>query len=449
VPSLSIRARRLASIGLSALLLLTLSGPTGTVGADRWERQRDDPIAVARRQREAIHGRIETQAERLARLKASTKALNGRIERTTNRLQDITSSLADVEAEVAAARAELARTQAQHDVLVDEVRLLDWSLDQLTAQADELSADLQERRRALGNRLAEAYRTGKTAVWEQVIDADSFVDVMVVEGGLIGFAEHDQAVAAGIEQDQVALDVRRRDIRQLRYETDQLRAAVAASADELKLDRDKLLAAEERLAERRATTAQLREEQQAQFRKMARTKEQVADLLAQQRRQAERLTGRIKALLEKERHAGRLPSAYNGTFRWPLIGRISQEFGCTGFALEPGYGDCAHFHRGIDIVRTYGAPVVAAGDGVVLFVGFDPDEPRSQASWSVVIGHSTRLITTYGHLIPRAPDGIRAGMRVRAGQTIGWMGNTGKSTGAHLHWGVWLDGEPVNPRYFL
>lgn len=86
---------------------------------------------------------------------------------------------------------------------------------------------------------------------------------------------------------------------------------------------------------------------------------------------------------------------------------------------------------------------------MILFVGYDPDEKRSQASWSVIIGHSTELITTYGHLVPRAPDGLREGSRVRAGQVIGWMGNTGKSTGAHLHWGVWFDGEPVNPRYFL
>jgi murein DD-endopeptidase MepM/ murein hydrolase activator NlpD len=67
----------------------------------------------------------------------------------------------------------------------------------------------------------------------------------------------------------------------------------------------------------------------------------------------------------------------------------------------------------------------------------------------VVIGHSTKLITTYGHLVGRAPNGIVEGARVREGQTIGWMGNTGKSTGAHLHWGVWFGGEPVNPRYFL
>ena len=71
------------------------------------------------------------------------------------------------------------------------------------------------------------------------------------------------------------------------------------------------------------------------------------------------------------------------------------------------------------------------------------------ANWYVMIAHSDGLLTTYGHLQPRSPRGIRAGVTVREGEPIGWMGNTGHSTGAHLHWGVWLDDEPVNPRYFL
>ncbi len=347
----------MAATTLTAVLLLTTFAPLPTSGAgDPWGRQKDDPISVAKRQRETIHGRIEGQAERLARLRQSTRTLSSRMDRTADKLKDITSSLADVEAEVATARAVLADTQAQHDGLVDHVGLLDWSLDQLSAQADELAADLRERRHALGARLAEAYRTGQTPMWEQVIGASSFVDVMVTQEGLIDFAQHDREVAEGIERDQHTLEVRRRDIRQLRWETDQLRASVAQSAVDLALDRDRLLAAEERLAERRATTQELRAEQQAQFRELARTKEQVADAIAEQKRQAARLTSRIRTLVEKERHAGRLPSAFNGTFRWPLQGRISQEYGCTGFALEPAYGDCAHFHRGIDIVKAYGSP---------------------------------------------------------------------------------------------
>ena len=450
MPNPTLRRRRVAATTLSALLLLTALVPLPVNGAGSpWARQKDDPIAVAKRQRDAIHGRIETQSERLARLRASTKALSTRMDRTANKLDDLTASIADVEAEVADAKAALADTQSQHDDLAKQVGLLDWSLDQLTDQADELAADLQDRRRQLGQRLADAYRTGQTPMWQQVIGASSFMDVVVAQDGLVDFAQHDQQLALGIERDQTALDVRRRDLRRLRWETDQLRASVAATAEQLAADRDRLLISEQHLADRHAATDALRAEQEAQFHELAQTKDQVAAAIVEQQRQAARVTARLRGLVQKELHSGRLPSAFNNTLRWPLKGRVSQEFGCTGFPLEPAYGDCAHFHRGIDIVSAYGSPVAAAGDGVVLFVGYDPEEKKSKASWSVVIGHSTKLITVYGHLIPDAPNGIVEGATVRAGQTIGYMGNTGNSTGAHLHWGVWLDGDPVNPRYFL
>ncbi len=443
------RRRRVAAAALSAVLLLGVALPSGVGAGDPWERQRDDPIAVARRQRESLHGRIENQTRRLSRLRQSSRQLHARMERTTGKLDDIMTSLDDLEAAVSSAQSDLERTEGQHRDLVGQIGLLDWSLEQLGGQADELAADLRDRKRALGDRLADAYRTGQTPMWQQVMSAGSFVDAIVEQDGLVGFAEHDRDIAVGIERDQRALDIRRRDLRALRYETDLLRGEAADAARQLTDDRDALIAAQARLDERRAAVEQLRAEQQAQFQQLARTKGDVASLIADQEQRAQRLTSRIKRLLERERHAGRLPSAYNGSLRWPLKARISQEYGCTGFPLEPAYKGCAHFHRGIDMVRHYGAPVVAAGDGVVLFVGFDPDEKKGDASWSVVIAHSDRLVTTYGHLVGRAAPGVRDGVRVREGQVIGWVGNTGNSTGAHLHWGVWLDDEPVNPRYFL
>jgi len=106
VPNPTLRRRRVAATTLSALLLLTALVPLPVNGAGSpWARQKDDPIAVAKRQRDAIHGRIETQSERLARLRASTKALSTRMDRTANKLDDLTASIADVEAEVADAKA--------------------------------------------------------------------------------------------------------------------------------------------------------------------------------------------------------------------------------------------------------------------------------------------------------------------------------------------------------
>jgi murein DD-endopeptidase MepM/ murein hydrolase activator NlpD len=271
----------------------------------------------------------------------------------------------------------------------------------------------------------------------------------VHRNGLEELAQRDAQMAASIQRDQLALDAQRRDVRRLRYATDQLRAEAVTRTAGIDEDRERLRAAELELQGRKAAIEELRLEQESQFRELARTRTQVAQLLRQQKRDAAALSRRIGALLEKERHAGRLPSAFNGKLRWPLVGRISQEFGCTGFPLEPPKGSCEHFHGGIDMVSTYGAPVEVPANGVVLFVGWQPEVPRRKASWQVVIAHSERLVTYYGHLIGRAPTAIREGARVRRGQVLGWMGNTGNSTGAHLHWSVIFEGEEVNPRYFL
>jgi murein DD-endopeptidase MepM/ murein hydrolase activator NlpD len=64
----------------------------------------------------------------------------------------------------------------------------------------------------------------------------------------------------------------------------------------------------------------------------------------------------------------------------------------------------------------------------------------------VAIGHANGLDSRYAHLQPRFAPGVRPGSRVARGQVIGYMGNTGRSTGTHLHWQVNRNGVAVDPR---
>ncbi len=96
-------------------------------------------------------------------------------------------------------------------------------------------------------------------------------------------------------------------------------------------------------------------------------------------------------------------------------------------------------HSGIDFVADPGTPVHAASDGVV--VGAQPK--GAYGNW-IEIAHEGDLSTVYGHLSGYAP-GMRAGLVVEQGQVIGYVGNTGRSTGAHLHFELLVDGRPVNP----
>ena len=133
---------------------------------------------------------------------------------------------------------------------------------------------------------------------------------------------------------------------------------------------------------------------------------------------------------------------------WPTTGKITQPFGCTGFFAEPRRGSCAHFHTGIDIANDRGTPVLAVADGTVELVGWDP-WIHPNPDWMVIIDHGNGLQTMYAHLRAKPVDGITKGAHVTQGQLIGLMDMTGHATGPHLHFAVYLNGEPVNPRLYL
>ncbi len=96
-------------------------------------------------------------------------------------------------------------------------------------------------------------------------------------------------------------------------------------------------------------------------------------------------------------------------------------------------------HEGVDLVAPTGTPVRAAADGVV--IGAAPN--GRYGNW-IRIDHAGKLATVYGHLSGFAP-GIVAGTKVSRGDVIGFVGSTGRSTGAHLHFELLADGKPVNP----
>jgi murein DD-endopeptidase MepM/ murein hydrolase activator NlpD len=139
-------------------------------------------------------------------------------------------------------------------------------------------------------------------------------------------------------------------------------------------------------------------------------------------------------------------SAGGGSFSWPSTGRISQTYGCTGFYLSPRRGSCAHFHDGLDIVDGHGTPVRAVAVGVVAYAGWNPWDESGRA-WIIVVAHPNGFVTRYGHMTPTKR--VRVGELVHTGQVIGKMGNTGRSTGTHLHFELLKGKSDVNPLHYL
>ncbi|MHC1789256.1 M23 family metallopeptidase [Solidesulfovibrio sp.] len=123
---------------------------------------------------------------------------------------------------------------------------------------------------------------------------------------------------------------------------------------------------------------------------------------------------------------------------WPVAGWISSPF---GERTSPFTGK-KEFHKGMDIAAPIGTPVVAPGEGVVTFAAETDD-----GGFGVVIDHQGALVSSYGHLRDVL---VAKGQAVTRGQVIGHVGDSGQSTGPHLHYETRLGGVPVNPmRYIL
>ncbi|MCO4769072.1 MAG: M23 family metallopeptidase [Deltaproteobacteria bacterium] len=122
---------------------------------------------------------------------------------------------------------------------------------------------------------------------------------------------------------------------------------------------------------------------------------------------------------------------------WPVRGWLTSRY---GYRNSP-HGEGRRLHAGIDIAAPRGTPVVAPSDGHVVFAGY-----HTAYGNLVIIDHGYGLSSKYAHL---SRLHVRVGQRIAAGNLLGRVGSTGRSTGPHLHFEIHQDGVAVNPLRFL
>ena len=122
---------------------------------------------------------------------------------------------------------------------------------------------------------------------------------------------------------------------------------------------------------------------------------------------------------------------------WPTRGFVSSTF---GYRVSP-FTSVKKMHEGMDVAAPKGTDVVAPADGVVTFSGV-----KGAYGNIVVVDHGYGLVTRYGHLSKLLCE---PGQHIKRGTTIAKVGNTGRSTGDHLHYEVRIDGVPVNPTRYI
>lgn len=143
----------------------------------------------------------------------------------------------------------------------------------------------------------------------------------------------------------------------------------------------------------------------------------------------------LRALERFMARAGKMLAALPS--RWPVRGSVNSEFGRR---FSPWSGS-QEFHGGIDIGSARGTSIKAPAPGIVVFTGQNADYGNI-----VIIDHGQDIKSLYGHLQKTL---VAEGQKVERGQTIALSGNTGKSSGPHLHYEIQVKGQPANPRGFL
>ncbi len=432
------RARFVPLLVLASLIVGIGGAPASPVGADE--------LSDARARQTALAQQLKDQKAQVDQINALQADLGQEIAATKRQLNGINADLVSVRASINTMARKIAVVRLNYLAQVASLNLLDSQLARIKINEMRMRWQLAERKAILADRLRQAYDTDRTSMLETFLSGESFTDVLSDVSYAIDVSEQDKALAIQIVQDQQTLAAVEQTVEDMRSATDDLRVQTAAQKAKLDKQLKALKAAQAELRRLEQATKSALAIQNAAYARLARNKKDLAKALRITDAAKHALAQKISDLVAQQYAHGNIPSQYNGTLKWPMSGAVSQDFGCTGVVFEPPLGTCAHFHQGIDIVSPYGTPVRASGAGEVVYCGWNYADGADPA-WIVIVAHSQSLETWYAHMTPNCP--AHTGTHVNAGQVVGHEGNTGHSTGAHLHWAVRFNDDFVNPRLFL
>ena len=376
-----------------------------------------------------------------------------------------TTTLSPRETRVRELRALVGEASAQEAVLLSEIADIEARLDDL----DEAVWDLTKQATAAQRRLDAAERSLKKAEADQDVairrlgTAQAHVDAsrqqmnQTVAAMYQRGTSEEQALYVALVQGAAnandlfsaqryvagTIKTNRRELDQfmaVKAEADRLRHQVDARAEEIRVSRDQQAAERDRLQglkdQALANRAAAKSEEDRQQELLKQVQEKKADFQSELNAlQVE--SGAVGEFLRQVQAGQRLAPRKKRTFKAPVGGPVSSGFGTR---VHPILGE-VRMHTGLDYAAGTGVPIKAAGTGVVIWAG-----PRGGYGNAVIVDHRNGLATLYAH---QSRVSATVGQKVSTGQVVGFVGQTGLSTGPHLHFEVRELGAPVDPRLYL
>ncbi|MGH2907378.1 MAG: murein hydrolase activator EnvC family protein [Solirubrobacterales bacterium] len=345
----------------------------------------------------------------IARKRAKESALSSDIQSMSSKIQGLRGRIAQLQAKQDKIQVDLDRKAAREHAIAGDLKR---SRDRL----NWLKARLEHSRNVLSQRIIAVYKAGEPSIVNVILQSHGFAEMVERATYLREIAAQDHQIISTVTVLKAKTHKETVRLASLETEAAQLVAVV-------KTRRDQVAGAKGELASRRsslATAVGHRKSKLAVVAKSRRADEEDLDAMSAN-------NGQVMGFLQ-----GGGPSKHGtGQLIYPVNGQFTSPFGYRWGKL----------HAGIDLAVPVGTPVHAADSGTVRYAGWMDGYGNYTC-----IQHTSSMSTCYGH---QSSIGVRVGESVTKGQVIGKSGNTGHSTGPHVHFEVRINGTPVDPMGYL
>ena len=363
-----------------------------------------------------LTSRIESKQQAIEGKKGRERVLTTTISAFTQQIDALEGDITALETRQARIEADLAAKRRELAGLQDRLR-------QERILLVKLRARLAEARAALGDRLVERYKADEPDVVTVILESNGFADLLERTEFMQRVSQQDVRIIDRVRVAKAASVAAEKQLEGLEERQREVTAIVAWRAQEVAAIKD-------RLVDRQQQYESVKDDKtQALVTTRVRRQDLESELVSLEKEQA-KIQARLASASTSNPAAGPVRQG-SGSMIWPVNGAFTSPFGMRWGRL----------HAGIDISAPEATPIRAADSGRVVL-----------AAWTggygnyTCISHGGSLSTCYGH---QSRFGTSAGASVSKGQVIGYVGNTGHSFGAHLHFEVRVNGAPVDPMGYL
>lgn len=312
------------------------------------------------------------------------------------------------------------RIQNQLSIVQEKYNSNRSELRKLQKNLNSLEKELQEKQELFNQRIVALYKYGPQSFLEILLSAKDFGDLISKYNTMSYVIQNDLHLIG--------------ELNRVKQEIESKREVALIKAEQVELDFQKTLDLKKQISKEQEKISSKVDSAKQELIKIQSDRIKLEKALEELEATSKEIEDAIKKDQQQSVVRGVLGT---GKMLWPARGRITSKF---GWRYHPVIKK-KKYHNGLDIAVPSGTPVLAADSGVVLVSGW-----RGGYGNFVALDHGNGISTCYGH---NSKLLVKAGEKVIKGQTIAYSGNTGLSTGPHLHFEVRINGAPVNPIPYL